>query len=227
MCGRFTLTIEVSDIENELHLEVMAAGWKPRFNIAPTQPVLAITNMEPQRVNILRWGLIPYWAKDPLIGNKLINARAETLAEKPSFRKAYELRRCWILADGFYEWDRSSALAKKSGKAVPLYIHLYDRQLFGFAGLWERWTSPEGKTISSCTIITCQPNELIQPIHNRMPVILTPEQMHQWIRSDLPLEEADRYLRPFPSEKMVMYPVCHLVNNPAIDQPDLLLPLAG
>jgi putative SOS response-associated peptidase YedK len=225
MCGRFTLTIEVSDIQNELNLEVLSSDWRPRFNIAPTQPVAAITNVDPGKITFLKWGLVPYWAKDPSIGSKMINARAETLMEKPSFRQAYEHRRCWILADGFFEWDRSGKFSIISGKTTPVYIKLQDEKLFGFAGLWERWKKPEGDYLDSCTIITCQPNELVGQIHNRMPVILSQGQVKGWLDSTQRGQDLAGYLKPFPAEKMLMYPVSRLVNNPDIDEPKLVLPL--
>ena len=149
----------------------------PRYNIAPSQPVAVIPNTGDNTLSMYKWGLIPSWSKDPAIGDRMINARSESLAEKPSFRNAYRRRRCLILADGFYEWKQNPGMKSKQ----PVYIRLKTELPFAFAGLWEIWNSPDGSEIRSCTIITTQPNSLLEPIHNRMPVILPPDAYNQWL----------------------------------------------
>jgi len=189
---------------------------EPRYNVAPTQQVVAI-RLDPAAENrelaLLRWGLIPRWADDPSIGNRMINARAETVAGKPSFRQAFKKRRCLVVADGFFEWK------KIGGKKQPYYIHLKDDQPFGFAGLWERWNR-EGEEIQSCTIITTEPNELMKPIHNRMPVIVQSTDYDRWLDPDFEDGKAlQQVLRRYPAELMEAYPVSTLVNNPRNEAP--------
>ena len=163
---------------------------------------------------MLHWGLIPSWAKDPKMGAKLINARAETVAEKPAFRTAFRQRRCLVLADGFYEWQTQENKKQKQ----PYYIRLNDWQPFAFAGLWERWQDAEGEVIESCTLLTTEANELMCPIHNRMPVILDPKDYDVWL--DPEVKQADvlqSLLHPYASEKMTAYPVSKAVNKPSND----------
>jgi putative SOS response-associated peptidase YedK len=192
----------------------------PRYNIAPTQPVLAIANDHPDRVAHFRWGLIPSWAKDASIGSRLINARAETLAEKPAFRTALRRRRCLVPADGFFEW-------RMSGKSkTPMYFRLKTGGLFAFAGLWDVWHGPDGSEIPSCTLITGQPNELVKPIHDRMPVILPSEHYEQWLN---PGEQEPAALHamlvPYPASEMEAYPVSRAVNSPKNDSPQCIEPV--
>ncbi|RME47353.1 MAG: SOS response-associated peptidase, partial [Caldilineae bacterium] len=173
-----------------------------------------------RRLDTFRWGLIPAWAKDPAIGSRMINARAETVAQKPSFKRPLRRQRCLVLADGFYEWQKTP-----QGK-IPVYIHLEAHRPFAFAGLWDRWVSAEGEALYTCTILTTRPNDLLAPIHNRMPVILTPEAVEAWLS---PVEQAPQsllpLLRPYPAEAMTCYPVSRLVNSPANDLPDCIRPL--
>ncbi len=162
------------------------------------------------------------WAEGPAVGSRMINARAETVATKPAFRRAFKERRCLLLADGFYEWQR------QDGRKQPYYIRLHDGRPFAFAGLWERWVPPDGQPLDSCTIITTVSNTLIQPLHVRMPVILAAADYENWL--DPTLQEVDRLqplLRPYPSEGMVAYPVSTKVNNPANDAPDCIVPVAA
>jgi putative SOS response-associated peptidase YedK len=167
----------------------------------------------------LQWGLVPSWAKEASIGHKLINARGETVAEKPSFRKAFTHRRCLVLADGFYEWKREGTTKQ------PYYIRMKDHRPFAFAGLWERWEK-EDPAIESCSLITIGPNAVMEPIHNRMPVILATTQYVEWLDASLhKTERLNTLLRPFPSEEMEAYPVSLLVNNPRNDQPECVLPI--
>lgn len=179
----------------------------------------------------LRWGLIPSWAKDIGIGAKLINARSETVAEKPAFRNAFKHRRCLIMADGFYEWQQQGktveSLASHSGKfkKQPFYFRLQDAQPFGFAGLWEQWESPEGKKIASCTILTTVANELLQPIHDRMPVILSHQDYDLWLNPQVQtLESLHHILRPYPAVEMSAYPVSTVVNNPRYNSSECIKP---
>lgn len=212
MCGRFLLAVEPADLQDTFPQFNFPTPIEPRFNIAPTQPVLVIPNDSSSSADYYLWGLIPSWAKDPSIGSKMINARAETLAEKPTFRGPYKYRRCLILANGFYEWQARSGSKNK----VPHFIRLKNGQPFAFAGLWDEWHSPDGSHVKSCTIITTNPNSLVSTIHNRMPVILPPSTFTQWLdpspRSSNTLQDL---LNPYPSEQMVASPVSTYVNNPA------------
>jgi len=169
-----------------------------------------------------RWGLIPSWSKDPSIGDRMINARAESLAEKPSFRNAFRRRRCLILADGFYEWKQ----VPESKTKQPFYIRMKDSLPFAFAGLWEIWVSPDGSEIRSCTIITAQPNELVATIHNRMPVILSEEAYDLWLAfGDKPVDQLEKLLVPYPDNEMQAFPVSPMVNSPQTDAPELIKPI--
>jgi putative SOS response-associated peptidase YedK len=222
MCGRFTITATPEQLQQSFPGIAVPAQMTPRYNIAPTQPIAVIPNDGRNAVDFFVWGLIPSWAKDPTIGNNLINARAETLAEKPSFRTAYKRRRCLILADGFFEWHK---IPKQRGK-IPHYITLTDHQPFAFAGLWEQWFSPDGSEIKSATIITTEPNELIAQLHDRMPVILHPTDYARWLEPGERAPEAlQSLLAPYPATAMQFYPVSKMVNSPANDTPAVVLPL--
>jgi len=220
MCGRFALKTPPRSIQEHFHLPE-TVNLSPRYNIAPSQEIAVVrhlTGKSFRQLDMLRWGLIPHWAKDMKIGYKMINARSETLAQKPSFRSAFKKRRCLIAADGFYEWKHSESTKQ------PYYAHLKDNSVFGFAGLWESWNSPEGSTVESCTIITTSPNELIGEIHDRMPVILHPEQYETWLQDSTPEQSLQQLLRPFPAEEMEASRVSSEVNNPKNDSPVCLLP---
>lgn len=220
MCGRFTLTVDASELQDQFPwINIPANSVQPRFNIAPTQPVAVVPNDGKHQLDYFIWGLIPSWSKDPKMGSRLINARAETLAEKPSFRTAYRRRRCLILADGFYEWKQSS----EKGRKIPYFIHLKDHSPFAFAGLWEIWFDPDGSEIRSCTIITTEPNEFMRSLHNRMPVILPPEAHFPWLTPDeLPPDKLNQFLKPYDPTALAAYPVSLAVNNPAVDRPELI-----
>jgi putative SOS response-associated peptidase YedK len=222
MCGRFTLTIDPMHLQQAFPWAVIPDDLPPRYNVAPSQPVAVIPNTGENKLTMFKWGLIPSWSKDPSIGDRMINARSETLAEKPSFRNAYRRRRCLILSDGFYEWQQNPTLRTKQ----PVFIRFEDKRPFAFAGLWEIWNSPDGSEIRSCTIITTQPNALLQPIHNRMPVILPPETYQEWLSREERLpEKLNHLLTPFPPEEMVAYPVSKMVNSPQVDSPELIRPV--
>lgn len=221
MCGRFTLT-QPANIAAKFGLDNLAPiepeFYTPRFNVAPTQRIVVIPTSDMQRqARRMRWGLIPYWAKDINIGSNLINARAEGIASKPAFRGAFKSRRCLIPADGFYEWQRTA-----SGKQ-PYRIMLRSGELFAFAGLWERWRNAEGESIESCCIVTCEPNALAARFHDRMPVIIAPEDYDAWLIGTP--EQALALLKPYPAEEMRAYPVSARVNRSADDTPELIDPL--
>jgi putative SOS response-associated peptidase YedK len=219
MCGRYSLTpINISGLEERFSFRGVDLVYQPRFNIAPTQNVLTVVHHGLEnRPQLMKWGLIPFWAKDPSIGNRMINARAESVVEKPSFRQAFQKRRCLILADGFYEW-------KKEGKnKVPVRVILKSGEPFGFAGLWEKWRSPEGAFIHSCTIITTMPNSMIEPIHNRMPVILTRGAEVPWLDpTNTDISKLRKLLIPYAANMMETYKVSTLVNSPKNESPDVI-----
>lgn len=222
MCGRFTLTVDPADLQAAFPDFSFPPERKPRFNIAPTQPVLVLPNDGKARADYFIWGLIPVWAKDPTIGSRLINARAETLAEKSSFRGAYKYKRCLIFADGFYEWKTQPGTKLK----IPHYIRLKTGQPFAFAGLWDEWHSPDGSLIKSCTIITTEPNELMSTLHSRMPVILPAEDYSAWLNpAPQQPETLQKLLGQYPSQAMTAYPISTLVNSPANDRAELVIPI--
>jgi len=219
MCGRYTLTASPQVVQAAFHL-AETPDLSPRYNIAPTQLVPIITGEARDTLTWVKWGLIPPWSKDASGASQLINARAETVEEKPSFRSAFKKRRCLIPADGFYEWR------KEGDKKKPQYIFLgeNDREVFAFAGLWETWSSPTNETVYTCTIITGEPNELVKTMHHRMAVILPPDAYSDWLDEDTPLPILKNLLTPYPPETMHTYEVSTLVNNARVDQPDLLEP---
>jgi putative SOS response-associated peptidase YedK len=216
MCGRFLLSVDPADIQDAFPNFIFHNQIKQRFNIAPSQPVLVLPNNSSFIADHFLWGLIPSWAKDPSIGSRMINARAETLAEKPAFRGPYKYHRCLILANGFYEWQEQPGTKVK----IPFFIRLKNGKPFAFAGLWDEWLSPDGSQIKSCAIITINPNSLIAPIHNRMPVILPPVTYSNWLdpspRSANTLQDL---LIPYSAEEMTASPVSTYVNNPANNGP--------
>ena len=213
MCGRYTLRKPATEIAEEFDLPEVPV-LMPRFNVAPTQDV-AVVRLEPdlgvRGLDTLRWGLIPSWADDPSIGNRMINARAETVVEKPAFRHAFKAKRCLVVADDFFEWQ------KIDGRKQPFYIKMRDDHPFAFAGLWERWTKG-GEPIESCTIVTTGANKLMEPIHDRMPVIVPKPAYDLWL--DPTIKDPERLqplLAPYPSDEMVAYTVSTLVNSPKND----------
>ncbi|HEX7737880.1 MAG TPA: SOS response-associated peptidase [Ktedonobacteraceae bacterium] len=216
MCGRYTLITDISRIAESFGV-APALQAQPRYNIAPTQDIVAILNNGSPHMSLLRWGLIPAWAKDETIGSRMINARAETLVEKPSFRNLLRGRRCLVVADGFYEW-RSEGKNK-----TPMYITLQDDQPFAFAGLWDLWKSTDGRQVQSCTIVTTEPNELMASIHNRMPAILRPKAYEDWLNPQLRDDDVlTHLLKPYPAELMKARTVSKLVNNPRNDIAEIL-----
>lgn len=212
MCGRFTVRQPEKIKINGVH-QADLAGAKPRYNIAPSQQILSVINTSDERHALyFNWGLVPSWRKEQ---SGIINARAETLGEKPSFRDSFKRRRCLIIADGFYEW-------KKQGKTKqPYYFQLKNEEVFAFAGIWDTWRKDEN-SINSCAIITTTPNELVSPIHNRMPVILHPNNFDIWLENETDVDELTDLLKPFPTEYMKGYTVGTNVNSPSVDNPQLI-----
>ncbi|MDQ0971851.1 putative SOS response-associated peptidase YedK [Neobacillus niacini] len=221
MCGRFTLTATVDQLIDRFDIEffLQEEEYNPSYNVAPSQSVLAVINDGARnKMGFLRWGLIPPWAKDMSIGYKMINARAETLTDKPSFRNAYKKKRCLIVADSFYEWKRLDSKTK-----IPMRIKLKSNELFSMAGLWENWKSPEGKSIYSCSVITTSPNELVHDIHDRMPVILKPEDEKYWLDPSITdTTKLNPLLKPFDHTLMEAYEVSPLVNSPKNNSIELI-----
>jgi putative SOS response-associated peptidase YedK len=230
MCGRFGLLHTWDEIYAAYALTLAPLNLQPRFNIAPTQPVFAITASNEggggeaggNTANHFQWGLVPSWAKDPAIGVKMINARAETVAEKPAFRAAFRRRRCLIPASGFYEWQKQG-----TGPKQPFWIAAADGGLLSFAGLWETWLSPDGGELQTCTIITTDANDSLQPIHHRMPVILAPDDFAAWldVRDETDTGAASALLRPAPDDATTARPVSTRVNNVRNDDASLIEPV--
>lgn len=222
MCGRFSNRTSAEKIKKEFKVEE-APSVEARYNIAPTQKILGISQENGEReAGIFKWGLVPSWAKDASMGARLINARSETVHEKPTFREAFKRRRCIIPADGYYEWQ------KTGGRKQPYYFTMRDERLFGFAGLWDRWKSPEGEILETCTILTTEANEKARDIHDRMPVILSASDYDLWLDEDVrKLELLKEPFRPYPSKEMSAYPVSTLVNNVRVDRAELIEQLAN
>lgn len=226
MCGRYTLKSRADQIAETFGVEVPPT-LPERFNIAPSQLVLAVREKpgsHERELVALHWGLVPFWADDPEIGDRMANARSETAATKPAFRSSFRARRCLIVADGFYEWQA------RDGKKQPYHIRLKSGQPFGIAGLWDRWDK-HGQPIESCTILTCDANEPMMAIHERMPVVIPPDSFDVWLNpGEHEVAKLSRLLRPFHPDEMTAYPVSTLVNNVKQDSPkcvEPVLPPAG
>lgn len=218
MCGRFTIVTDPDKLMQRFHFEGVPFEWQARYNIAPGQAIPAIIEDRGQRrIGQLRWGLVPSWAKDEKIGYRMINARAETLTEKPLFKNLFARKRCIIPADGFYEW-------KHIGKAKqPMRIMMRSGELFAFAGLYDTWTSPEGEKVHTCTIITTRPNEVVSDIHDRMPVILRQEDEQIWLdREKYDPSLLLSLLEPYDPSQMKAYPVPGNVGSPKNDSPECI-----
>jgi putative SOS response-associated peptidase YedK len=218
MCGRFSFSPLAKIIEDRFDVKVDKTRYKPRYNSAPSQNLAVISNLNPGELSFYRWGLIPFWAKDKNIGNKMINAKAETITEKPSFKNSLKHKRCLVLSDGFYEWK---TLNKK--EKIPYRITLQNNGLFAMAGIWDSWKDEEGNLINSFAIITTTSNKLMENIHARMPVILEQKEENNWLtesNSDFLLS----LLKPFPEREMTAFPVSKLVNSPINDTPEIMKP---
>lgn len=225
MCGRASLSKQEKELEERFQAtfyqeDIARYNPLPNFNIAPTHWHPVITNQEPDQFRFYKWGLVPPWAQDERIGSKMINARIETLIEKPAFRKPLEQRRCIVPFDGFYEWRKEA-----NGHKQPYLIGIDDQAVFSVAGLWETWRSPEGKIIPTFTLITMPPNELMQHIHDRMPALLTLEQEKLWLADDLSPTDLIQVLIPFPSTHMHAFPVSTSVNQVSNNAPSLIIPI--
>ena len=217
MCGRYTLIADIGDLAQRFEFDGADFSYDPHYNIAPTESVLTVRNVDGREGIFMRWGLIPFWAKDPKIGSRMINARAETVAEKPAFRNALKKRRCLVLADGYYEWQKTPA-----GK-TPFRIVLRSGEPFAMAGLWETWKDPQGKVVPSCTIITTSANDYLASIHNRMPVILPRESEELWL--DPGIEDptsVTHMLTATPDDYLHAYEVSTMVNNARNDFPEAI-----
>ena len=218
MCGRYTITTDPARLAQRFGAAPPAQLHAPRFNAAPTQHLPVVLADGERSMALLRWGLIPHWAEDPAIGNTMINARAETIAQKPSFREAFRKRRCLVLADGYYEWQKTAA-----GK-IPMRFVMHDDAPFAFAGLWETWHNGDD-LIRSFTIITTSANETTAPIHNRMPVILHREHENYWLDPATDPLDLHTMLLPYPGDAMRVYPVSKSINSPSNDSADLIVPI--
>jgi putative SOS response-associated peptidase YedK len=222
MCGRFVRKSTLTEIKDEFDIVEIQWAWEPSYNVAPGQDIAAVVGNDGNKLVSLRWGLIPFWAKDEQIGYKMINARSETVAEKRTFAQSLKRRRCLVIADGFFEWQK---LEDKKIK-IPMYITLKSQRPFGFAGLYDTWKSKDGKVIKSCTIITTRPNELLEPIHNRMPVIIPETDRGLWL--DRSIEDPEQFTRlftPYPARDMIAYEVSRQVNSPKNNTPQIIEPL--
>lgn len=216
MCGRFSLGTDPRQVAAAFGLAPELLPDQPRYNVAPTQSVLAVVrDADGLRAGPLRWGLVPAWAKDPAVGSRMINARSETVDSKPSFRSLFRGRRCWVLADGFYEWKKEPG----KGPSQPYYFRMPDGRPFAFAGLWDRWARGDDELVT-CTILTTAPNAVVAPVHDRMPVILPAEVRDRWLDPDTGAMELKALLRPYPGE-LEGFPVSRLVNAVANDTPEV------
>lgn len=221
MCGRFALVATGDQLLQQFRLSGLPAGITPRYNAAPGQAILTLTEDQAgkRQAAFHHWGLIPAWAKERSIGYKMINARGETVAERPAFRTAFRQRRCVIPATGFYEWRR------EQGRKLPVYFHLHDLRMFGLAGLWESWRSPDGHVVDSMTLITTEPNELVRHVHNRMPVILADDLVDLWLdHSTFDAEALHACLRPYPADAMASYAVSPRMNSARYEAADCMEP---
>jgi putative SOS response-associated peptidase YedK len=219
MCGRFVLCSPAKTIVEEFRVDKAAFEYIPSYNVAPTQNVVIVKKDGTRILTQYKWGLIPSWAKDPGIGHSMINARAETIADKPAFRSSFKNQRCLVVADGFYEW-------KKGKVKIPVYIRLKSGKPFGFAGLYSIWKSPEGGEIYTCTIITTEANEIVSSIHDRMPAIISKEDYDYWLDPNShDKEKLLSFLKPYDSEAMELYTVSKKVNSPSYNAPDNIAPV--
>ena len=220
MCGRYSLIADIGELQERFDFAGSELTHAPRYNVAPTQMALTVTNGNGRSGSYMRWGLIPSWAKSASVGNRMINARAETVAERPSFRTAFQRRRCLVLADGFYEWQG------KGSNRRPMRIVMASGEPFAFAGLWDAWRDQMGEVVRSCTIIITSANELLSPIHDRMPAILPRELESLWLDHDIQDYAAlAGILTPYITDEMEAYEVSSLVNSPANDGPEMVVPV--
>jgi putative SOS response-associated peptidase YedK len=219
MCGRFVQKTDLKEA-GKIFEAVIEAELRPNYNVAPRQPIAVIMEDGMRKIVEMQWGLIPHWAKNPSIANKLINARSETLAEKPSFKESFKSRRCLIIADGFYEWQTKEGIKK------PYFIFMKDKKPFGMAGLYDNWKNEEGKTITTCTIVTTEANEFMKSLHHRMPVIIAPEQYDLWLDSaEKDTSKISALMKPWDAKNMDAYEVSQRVNSPVNNSDDCINPI--
>lgn len=217
MCGRTSLFVPQDDLEDRFGAHIVTdGGYRPRFNIAPGQPLEVITNDAPDEIDQYHWGLIPFWADEP--GEGIINARSETADEKNVFKRAWDARPCLVLTSGFYEWRQSNG-----GPKQPYRIHREDEPAFAMAGLWEVWEGETDEAIPSVTILTTDPNELVEPIHDRMPVVLPRDDEDSWLAGDP--DDRRELCRPYPDDDLSAYPISTQVNDPGNDDAGVIEPL--
>lgn len=219
MCGRYSISIPAEQLAQRFDAIVPSEITQPHYNASPTQDLPVLLNEGEREVQLLRWGLVPFWSKDPTTAYKMINARVETLDEKPAYREPLKKRRCLVLADGFYEWQKTP-----EGKKIPMRIMLKSGEPFAFAGLWENWKNADGEWLRTFTIITGKPNEVVEPIHDRMPMILLPENEKIWLDNDAGLDAWHEVLHPYPADLMKAYPVSARINVVTNDDPSLTAP---
>jgi putative SOS response-associated peptidase YedK len=217
MCGRFAQKSDPKRLAGQFGVAEAPAA-EARYNVAPTQTILCVREGgDGREMTFFKWGLVPSWAKDPSTGARLINARSETVAERPAFREAFRRRRCIIPADGFYEWRRAG------GRKQPHFFRMKDDAPFGFAGLWDRWEGEDGRVLDSCTILTTEANEVVRPVHDRMPVILSPADYALWLEQDARKRDLlAELLRPYPASEMTSHPVSPAVNSPRSQGAELI-----
>jgi putative SOS response-associated peptidase YedK len=216
MCGRYSFAPELKVVNEHYNITIHDGEIEPSYNCAPSQKLPVISNDAPDEISRYSWGLIPFWAKDKSMGYKLINARGETISEKPAFKNAFKKKRCLVPADAFYEWKKSADVKTK----IPYRIFLPEQPVFSMAGIWDQWKSPEGQFIRSFSIVTVAPNELMCGIHNRMPLIIDPAHEREWLESD-DIAGLQRLIKPFPANRMDAYRISTLVNSPKNNSPEI------
>jgi len=220
MCGRFSLTKQEADIESRFNARFYSNDLVRRYNVAPSQLALVMTSEKPEELQLFKWGLVPSWSKDPAIGNRMINAKSETVFEKPSFKNLIRRKRCLVVSDGFYEWKTINSKTK-----IPYRFCLKNEDLFTFAGIWDSWPDKQtGEILNSFSILTTDANQLVEPIHDRMPVIIKREDENKYLDENLDETTLKQMFLPFPPEEMKAYPVSPLLNSPKNDTAELLLP---
>jgi putative SOS response-associated peptidase YedK len=225
MCGRYTISADPKQLAERFDAALPAGAVESRYNAAPSQTLPTLLNEDDERViQLLRWGLVPHWSKEPTTDYSMINARAETLEQKSTFKQALYKRRCLVLADGFYEWQKPADGGSKS-KKIPMRFTLTTGEPFAFAGLWDVWRNDQGEILKTFTIITTSANDVVAPVHNRMPVILLPENEKHWLDNNAGPDVWRDMLRPYPTDLMKVYPVSTRVNSASVDDPSLIKPV--
>ena len=230
MCGRYSLSTPLDELVESFEVsEVVPGDYAPRFNVAPTDRAPVVVQAPSgRRLGALRWGLVPPWARDASVGNRMINARSESVATRAAFRDAFQRRRCLVPADGFFEWMSAEAeggAGRGRPRKIPFWVHRPDRAPFALAGVWERWRAPDGETLKSFAILTTDANERLRPLHDRMPVVIPPESRALWLERGADPEALARLLRPLPDDALEAWPVTPRVSTPGFDHPSCLEPV--